>query len=52
MFLGAQWKQVAGALHYFIIAAVVGFGVLVVAYLIWRRRRIRRAAAQADISVV
>jgi membrane protein DedA with SNARE-associated domain len=52
VFLGAQWKQVAGALHYFIIAAVVGFGVLVVAYLIWRRRRIRRAAAQADISVV
>lgn len=52
VFLGAQWKEVAGALHYFIIAAIVGFALLVVGYLIWRRRRIRRAAAQSDISVV
>ncbi len=38
-FLGANWREVAGVSHYLIIGAVGTLAVLVVGYLLWRRRR-------------
>ncbi len=37
--LGAHWQQAAGILNYLIAAAVAATGILVVAFLIKRKRR-------------
>ncbi len=50
VFLGANWRQVAGISHYIIIAAAIGLGILVVAYFIWRRKR-KHASIQPYKSV-
>ncbi len=41
VFLGDRWKQVAGVSHYLIVAAAIGFAILIVAYFVWRHRRKR-----------
>ena len=43
VFLGEQWREVAGISHYLIIAAVAAAVVIVAVFLIFRRNRLRRS---------
>jgi membrane protein DedA with SNARE-associated domain len=51
VFLGANWRQVAGISHYIIIAAAIGLCILVIAYFIWKHKR-KRASIQPYKTVV
>jgi membrane protein DedA with SNARE-associated domain len=45
-YLGANWREVAGVSHYIIIGVIVAFALLVVAYLVFRRRKRKAQAAK------
>jgi len=45
-YLGANWRKVAGVSHYIIIGVIVAFALLVVAYLVFRRRKRKAQAAK------
>jgi membrane protein DedA with SNARE-associated domain len=42
-YLGQNWTEVAGVLHYVLIAVIVAAAVLLVVYLVWKRRKEKSA---------
>jgi membrane protein DedA with SNARE-associated domain len=47
VFLGENWRRVAGVSHYLVILVVAVLAVMFVGYLLWRRRRIKRSKTQS-----
>jgi membrane protein DedA with SNARE-associated domain len=50
-YLGQNWTEVAGVLHYVLIAVIVAAALLFVAFLIWKRRKEKTAIQQQSASM-
>ncbi|MCW4009483.1 MAG: DedA family protein [Candidatus Bathyarchaeota archaeon] len=50
VFLGENWRRVAGVSHHLILAVLVVSAAVFVGYLLWRRRRRKRAQTQGNVS--
>jgi membrane protein DedA with SNARE-associated domain len=44
-YLGSKWREVADVSHYIVIAVAAAAVALFIAFLVWRRRKSKRAQA-------